>query len=131
MARKNVIAGNLFVVNGDGRMCFARCEGYRVEGNVLVASGSWTFESPEEGVSSWPKNWVYSREGSVVWKKLSVYNPVGTTPWKAVDGSRTSDPGLVAPFDGNVNFKEGAPAGMSLKPLWKDAGLSKSDRENR
>lgn len=51
MATNCTIKGNLFLIPGDGRLEFARCTGFKLEGNLIEAKGSLTFRFPEGGVS--------------------------------------------------------------------------------
>lgn len=51
MALNCTIRGNLFLIPGDGRLEFARCTGFKLEGNLIEAKGSLTFRFPEGGVS--------------------------------------------------------------------------------
>ncbi len=122
MAKNNTIRGNLFVVEGDGRLCFPRCNGFRVEDNVLWASGSWAFEAPEGGVTAWPDNLVYSGTGKVEWRKLADYNPVATQDWGSPDGSKREDPRFADPLHGDFTLRSGSPAAKKLGESWKTAG---------
>lgn len=51
MASNCTIKGNLFLIPGNGRLEFARCSGFKLEGNLIEAKGSLTFRFPEGGVS--------------------------------------------------------------------------------
>jgi hypothetical protein len=123
MAKNNTVRGNLFVVEGDGTLAFARSSGYRLENNVFWASGRWNFNYPEEGVTAWPGNLVYSGAGTVLWNKLKEYVPIATTAWEPKDGSRLIDPGLTDPAKGDFSLKPGSPAAKKIKGTWMKAGI--------
>jgi hypothetical protein len=62
MAHRNTIRNNLFYVNGDARLTFPRSSGYRVENNLIYATGKITVERPE-AIAVWKGNVLLSGAG--------------------------------------------------------------------
>jgi hypothetical protein len=122
MASNNTLRGNLFVVDGPGKMTLPRCRGYKLEGNVFYASGSWTFSFAEDGIISWPDNIIYSGSKTVSWERLVDYNPNGISALAAKDGTILGDPGLKNPLKGDYTPNPGSPAAKLLKMTWRNAG---------
>ena len=118
MAHDNLLRHNLFIINGDGQLNFARCKGYALEGNVVFGDGQINFTAPPEGIISIPGNVIYSAKGNITWQTLADYNVQNTQPFTPKDGTLVSDPLLIGEKPGAFGFGPGSPAlKMGIKTI--------------
>jgi len=109
MARKNTLRGNVFVSDADATLTFPRSAGYRLEKNVIVATGKIVFSNPA-AVAAFEDNVVFSRAGKVEGQPLRDYSPTGAGPLKAGEGLVLADPRLSVTEAGKVAFAPDSPA---------------------
>jgi hypothetical protein len=116
MATNNVIRHNVFISQGDMRVTFPRCSGYRLDCNVLYAAGAITFEGIGN-VVSWSKNLVYSGTGKVEGTTLKDYATTGKVSG-VVGDTLVGDPQFRGPKRLDLRYGSHSPAGqLGLKPL--------------
>jgi len=109
MARKNTLRNNVFVVDGDASITFPRSADYRLERNVIVATGKITFSNPA-AMASFADNVLFSAAGKVEGQPLTDYRATGTEPLKPGGGSILADPKLAVSERGKVAFAPDSPA---------------------
>lgn len=118
MARNNIIRNNVFIMAGDSDTSWARCSGYTLEHNIYYAKGAITLRYPEKGITSMPKNIIYSAAGKVESETLFDYNGKGKQPFVAKDGTLLDDPLFMNILKGDYRFKPRSPAiKLGIKPL--------------
>jgi hypothetical protein len=124
MAHDNILRANIFIINGDGQIDFARCKGYVLETNVVKCNGRFTLSAPPEGFASMPGNLFYSSTGEVILKTLADYNVQNQMPFTPKDGTLLADPLLENPAPGRYLFSPSSPAlKLGIKSLdVSDAG---------
>jgi hypothetical protein len=110
MAHRNTIRNNVFVVKGDARIDFPRCEGYRFEGNVVYATGRILFQAPDKGVAAMPNNVLFSRAGRVETQLLQDYSGQEPRPLDPQEGTVLADPLFRNPAKGDYRFAPNSPA---------------------
>jgi hypothetical protein len=116
MATNNIIRDNLFVVEGDAKIAFARSTGYTFARNVFYATGKIRFEGAN-AVTTWTDNLLYSGTGQFECVTLDQYVKVGTVT-TAPPNSVVADPEFVDRARGNFRYRPGSPAlKLGLRPL--------------
>jgi len=127
MAHDNAIRNNVFVVDGDASLDFARCKNYTFEGNVIRARGAIAFHAPEGCLGAMPGNVLFSEAGRVELSRLTDYARGPANPLTPNDGSVLLDPLFLDPAHGDYRFRTRSPAlKMGLKQHdWRDAGPRK------
>jgi len=108
-AKGNIIRNNVFVVEGDAELTFARSTDYIVERNVIHATGSITFTNAG-AIASLAQNVLFSATGSVRYTKLDNYKEVATGDLEAADANILADPLLLEYEKGVVRFDPESPA---------------------
>lgn len=117
MARRNTLRNNVFVVDGDASLTFPRSADYRLERNVVAATGKITFSNPP-AIAACPGNVFFSAAGKVEGQPLKDYSATGTEPLKPGDGSLLADPKLTVSDNGRVRFAPGSPAlALEIAPI--------------
>lgn len=116
MATNNVIRNNVFITDGDMKITFPRSTGFKMEGNVLYASGSITVEGVNN-VKTWSGNLFYSGKGSIQGTTLSDYSETGRLPGVLGD-TQVGDPLFVNGGKLDFRYKPESPAlKLGLKAL--------------
>jgi Right handed beta helix region/GH141 insertion domain len=108
-AKGNAIRNNVFVVEGDAELTFARSVDYVFERNVVHATGSITF-SNIDAMTTFANNVLFSGTGVVQGKKLDKYATTATVDLEAKDGNTFADPLLLEYEKGLVRFDAQSPA---------------------
>lgn len=132
MARSNTLRNNLFLVNGNASITFMRCEGYRLERNIVQATGDIVLSAPPEGIAAMPDNLFHSGTGRVLLETVRDYKPRGRQPLEPRDGTRFADPRLADPKTGIYSFRPDSPAReLKIAPLdLRTAGRRKPAKES-
>ena len=117
MATNNIIRDNLFVVEGDAKIAFARSTEYTFARNVLYATGRIRFEGTN-AVATWTDNLLYPAGGGLnAWRSTSIPRRAGDQRPTQFSGGRPGIRGsrarcFVPPRFARV--KDGAVAGGCL-----------------
>jgi hypothetical protein len=124
MAHDNVLRDNVFVVDGDATLDFARCRDYKLEGNVILTAGVLTFHAPEGCLTAMRNNVLFSKAGRVELSTLTDYAGGPSQALTPRDGTVLEDPQFVAPSRGDYRFRPNSPAlKLGLKQHdWRDVG---------
>jgi hypothetical protein len=132
MARNNTLRNNLFLVNGSASLTFMRCEGYRLEKNIVQATGDIVLSAPPQGIASMPANLFHSGTGKVLLETMNDYQAQGRQPLPPRDGTRFSDPRWTDSKAGIYTFRPDSPAKeLQIAPLdVRAAGRRKSAKES-
>jgi hypothetical protein len=132
MARNNTLRNNLFLVTGNASITFMKCQGYRVEKNIVQATGEITLSAPPQGIASMPNNLFHSGTGKVLLEAMNDYNSKGKQPLEPRDGTRFADPRLIHSKAGNYPFRSDSPAKeLKIAPLdVRIAGRRKPAKES-
>lgn len=116
MATNNVIRNNVFIVTDDAKLTFPRSAGYRVEGNVLYATGKIRIENPA-AVTNWSRNLFYSAVGRIERVPLKDYSSTGVAEG-APDDTVVSDPRFVDWENGDYRYRPDSPTReMGIVPI--------------
>ncbi len=117
MARRNTLRNNVFVVDGDASITFPRSSDYRLEKNIVVATGKITFSNPA-AIAAFPGNVLFSGTGKVEGQPLKDYRAAGAEPLKPGEGSILADPKLAVSERGKVTFSPDSPAlRLGIRPI--------------
>ena len=117
MAKGNTIRNNVFINEGDLRLTWPRSSDYRVEKNILWATGRIVFDN-REGITTLAGNILYSVAGKVECKKLDQYSQTGEYPMQAGAANVLADPKLIAYRDGQVQIAPDSPAhALGIEPI--------------
>jgi hypothetical protein len=108
MATNNIIRDNLFVVEGDAKLAFARSTGYTFARNVIYATGSIRFEGTN-AVSNWADNVLFSGKGRIECVALDRYSTISTVT-NAPPNCVVADPEFVDRARGDFHYRAGSPA---------------------
>lgn len=109
MAKSNTIRNNVFVIEGDATLTWARSSEYTFEKNIVRATGSITF-SNFGGITTFRDNLLYSGTGRIIGEKMSRYSAEGSAAIKAGDGNVFADPLLTEYGTGRVAVSAESPA---------------------
>jgi hypothetical protein len=116
MATNNIIRDNLFVVEGDAKIAFARSTGYTFARNVFYATGKICFEGTN-AVAIWADNLLFSGKGRFECVTLDNYSEVGTMT-NAPPNSVVADPEFVNRTRGDFRYRTDSPAlKLGLRPV--------------
>ena len=116
MATNNVIRNNVFIVSGDTRLTFPRCDGFSFERNIIHASGKIRIEGAN-AVTNWSKNLFFSGTGAVEQVQLDRYRATGTSTNLPRD-TVMADPGFRDWQAGDFRFELDSPAlPLGIQPL--------------
>lgn len=116
MAGKNIIRDNVFIVEGDARLTFPRCEGYVMERNILYATGAIRIDNPQ-AVTRWASNLFYSGTGRIEGVALKDYAAAGSAPMQPGDTVH-ADPLFRNRAGGDYRFRADSPApALGIRPL--------------
>lgn len=107
MARGNILRHNVFVSDADLTCHFPKCEGYRLERNVMVAAGKIRLRGPE-AVAQFVGNVLHGTTVEAV--PLAGYTGGQAAPLAESSGISLADPLLDLAVDGWVRFRAGSPA---------------------
>jgi len=117
MAKGNTIRNNVFINEGDLRLTWPRSSDYRVEKNILWATGRIVFDN-REGITTLAGNILHSVAGKVECKKLDQYSQTGEYPMQADAVNVLADPKLIAYRDGQVQIAPDSPAhALGIEPI--------------
>lgn len=117
MAKGNTIRNNVFINEGDLRLTWPRSSDYRVEKNILWATGRIVFDN-REGITTLAGNILHSVAGKVECKKLDQYSQTGEYPMQAGAANVLADPKLIAYRDGQVQIAPDSPAhALGIEPI--------------
>ncbi|MBN2310862.1 MAG: right-handed parallel beta-helix repeat-containing protein [Candidatus Hydrogenedentes bacterium] len=108
-AQNNTIRNNVFIVEGDASLTFARSRDYTFEQNVVCAGGAIAF-SNIDAITVLRKNVLFSGAGRVEGRKQDKYATVDTVPIAPGGENAFEDPGVLEYEEGRVRFAEGSPA---------------------
>ena len=109
MAKNNTIRNNVFINDGDLRLTWPRSSGYRVEKNMLYATGKIILEN-REGITELTHNLFFSTEGKIECKKLDRYSQTDRYALEPDATNRLADPKLTAYRTGKVETAPDSPA---------------------
>ncbi len=116
MATNNVIRNNLFLVTGDARLTFPRCTGYKVERNVVYATGAIRIENPD-AVTNWSGNLLFSVAGKIERVRLKDYARAGAQEGAPGD-TLVADPQFENLEQGDYRYRAGSPArALGIPPI--------------
>jgi hypothetical protein len=116
MATNNIIRDNLFVVEGDAKIAFARSTEYTFARNVFYATGKIRFEGTN-AVATWTDNLLYSGKGQFECTTLNQYSEVGKVT-NAPPNCVVADPEFVDRAQGDFRYRPGSPAlKLGLRPV--------------
>lgn len=116
MATNNIIRDNLFVVEGDAKIAFARSTEYTFARNVFYVTGKIRFEGTN-AVATWTDNLLYSGKGRFECTTLNQYSEVGMLT-NAPPNSVVADPEFVDRAQGDFRYRPGSPAiKLGLRPV--------------
>lgn len=116
MATNNVVRNNVFIVEGDARLTFPRCEQFTLEGNVLYATGDIRLENVG-AITTWQDNVFYSGTGQFTQVYQENYRTRQTEPTPP-PGTLTEDPRFMDWQGGDFRYREGSPARrLGLRPI--------------
>jgi len=117
MARKNTIANNVFVAEGDAKITFPKSSGFCFERNVVVAQGRIVLTNPE-ALTGFSDNVLFSRIGKVEGQALAGYTPATTSTRITGRAFDSSDPKLAEFEKGRVRFEPDSPAiRLGIRPI--------------
>ena len=108
MATNNIIRDNLFVVEGDAKIAFARSTEYTFARNVIYATGKIRFEGTN-AVSNWADNVLFSGKGRIECVALDQYSAISTVT-NAPPNCVVGDPEFVDRARGDFHYRAGSPA---------------------
>lgn len=108
MATNNTLRQNLFMVLGDAKLTFPRSEGFRLERNVLYATGKIRVEGAQ-AVTQWSNNLFFAESGVYEWVRLFRYSPQETVAAPPA-GVATNRPLLLNLWQPTARFHETSPA---------------------
>lgn len=108
MATNNCIRDNVFLIDGDAKLTFARSTGYTFASNLLYATGKIRIEGVN-AVTNWSGNLFYAGAGRVERVQLQDYSSTGTELGPPAD-TLMADPLLWDWERGDLRFKPGSPA---------------------
>jgi hypothetical protein len=100
MAHHNTIRGNVFFYDGDARLTFPKSSDFRLERNVIVATGSIRFENVDAVTLA--GNLLYSETNTILDAGRQSLDPGPTNV--------IADPQMVLSRDGRVQFARTSPA---------------------
>ena len=118
MCQKNRIWGNVFIVDGDAVLAFARASGFAMTKNVVYAKGKIALRGIN-AVTHFERNVFYSATGEVVGVDLTPYTlgepvvPLVAGEERTLtsnEGTLLADPMFVDVERGDYGFKPGSPA---------------------
>jgi hypothetical protein len=116
MATNNVIRHNVFIVEGDAKLTFPRSTGYRIEGNVLSATGKIRIENID-AIESWSNNLFHSGVDRVERVRTQQYSARETFDGPPGD-TRMGDPLFEDWREGDFRYRPGSPAlELGLVPI--------------
>jgi hypothetical protein len=116
MATNNIVRNNVFIVEGDARLTFPRCEQFTLEGNVLHATGAIRIENVG-AITSWKENIFHSGTGKFTQVHQENYQNRRTenTP---PPGTVTEDPRFMDWQNDDFRYREDSPATkLGLTPI--------------
>ena len=125
MTEANTIRNNAFFTDGDMELRFARCEGLRLENNILAAPGR-IFIQNTAALAALEGNVLFSARGEVEGAPMRDYALQETTAIAPGDGANTLLPpwplgggaGLSMPEDGVIAIPEGSEAArLGIAPI--------------
>ncbi len=108
MATNNIIRDNVFLAEGDMKITFPRSRDFRVERNLLYATGKIRVEGAN-AVTSWTNNLFFSKTGTLEWVTLSDYSAKDTNP-HAPAGVKVADPLLTDWSQVEIGWNPASPA---------------------
>jgi hypothetical protein len=116
MATNNIIRNNVFLVPGDTRLTFPRCDSFSFERNILYATGKIRMEGAN-AVTNWSKNLFFSSAGIVEQVQLDRYRATGTSTDLPKD-TVMADPRFRDWRAGDFRFELDSPAlKLGIQPL--------------
>ncbi len=116
MATNNVIRNNVFIVSGDTRLTFPRCDSFSFERNIIHASGKIRIEGAN-AMTNWSKNLFFSGTGAVEQVQLDRYRATGTSTNLPRD-TIMADPRFRNWQAGDFRFELDSPAlRLGIQPL--------------
>lgn len=116
MATNNIVRNNVFIVEGDARLTFPRCEEFALEGNVLYATGGIRIENVG-AITAWKDNVFYSGTGNFTRVSQENYQNRRTENTPPPD-TVTEDPQFVDWQNSDFRYGDGSPAlKLGLKPI--------------
>ncbi|MBN1845992.1 MAG: right-handed parallel beta-helix repeat-containing protein [Sedimentisphaerales bacterium] len=117
MAHGNTLRENVFLVDGDARLTFARSDGYTMTENIIVADGSITLASAD-AVAQMHRNVFYSRSGRILNQQMQQYQSGRLVPLAAGPDNRFADPRILSSADGAIGLADDSPARqLGIAPL--------------
>ncbi|MCP5521680.1 MAG: right-handed parallel beta-helix repeat-containing protein [Verrucomicrobiales bacterium] len=116
MATNNIVRNNVFIVDGNARLTFPRCEQFTLEGNVLYATGDIRIENVG-AITTWKDNVFHSGTGKFTQVYQENYQNRRTEKGPP-PGTVTDDPQFVDWQDGDFGYREGSRAlKLGLRPI--------------
>jgi hypothetical protein len=117
MAKKNTIAGNVFVCDGDAKITFPRSSEHRFERNVFAAQGKITIQNLG-AISASRGNVIFSAAGKVAGIIMDDYRTKATESLKTGEAWTLADPRLKEYETGKVRFAADSPATrLGIQPI--------------
>jgi hypothetical protein len=108
MATNNIVRDNVFIVEGDARFTFPRCEGFTLERNILYATGNIRIDNID-AVQTWSNNLFYSGANRVERVRTQQYSARETFEGPPGD-TRMGDPLFVNWRAGDYRYRPDSPA---------------------
>ncbi len=107
MAGNNRVRGNLFVDQGAAELTFVRCDGYGLDGNIVMAGQDLFVDNPD-AVTAWRRAVFFSRHGTVYGRPVTPggYERLAPVPL-ARPGVRILDPGVRLDEAGRLSLVPG------------------------
>ncbi|MCP5519863.1 MAG: right-handed parallel beta-helix repeat-containing protein [Verrucomicrobiales bacterium] len=116
MATNNIVRDNVFIVEGDARLTFPRCEQFTLERNLLHATGDIRIENVG-AITTWKDNLFFSGTGGFTQVYQTNYQNRRTVE-AAPPGTTTDDPLFVDRAGGDFRYRPDSPAArLGLKPV--------------
>jgi hypothetical protein len=129
MATNNVVRGNVFITEGDGKITFPKSFGFNFTSNVFYSTGKLRFENPA-AVTNWAGNFLFSAVGKI--EQIHMKNYTGSLATNGLPpGCSGADPGFRDFKHGDLGYRPDSPVRKAGLPEHKFEHAGRLGKDGR